>query len=552
MQQTELFRLLHQLITTWENEVVEFKQASNDYSTDDIGKYFSALANEANLRGAERGWLVFGVNNKTRTVVGTDYRTQRDRLQSLKQQIAADAEPRVTFREIHEFQHADGRVLLFEIPAAPLGMPIAWKGHYYARAGESLSPLGLDKLDEIRGQTLSQDWTAQVVPAATLADLDETAVAKARESFARKYANRIDLPEVTGWPLSTFLDRARLTQGGRITRAALLLLGKEEAAYLLSPHPAQMTWSLEGSERAYQHFGLPFLLTTTALYQRIRNIQLRILPQNELVPVEVPKYDQKIVLEALHNCIAHQDYGRNGRVVVKEQPDRLVFENQGSFFEGQPDDYVAGHKTPHRYRNPFLVQAMVELNMIDTMGYGIRDMYLGQARRYFPMPDYDLSEPGEVRMTLYGGVVDIAYSRLLIQKTDLPLADVLALDRVQKKLPIPDAAATRLRKAGLIEGRKPNYFVSAEIAAATASKADYIRTRAFDDEHYAKLLTEYLKKYQRANRAEINQLLLDKLSDALTEEQKVKKIDNLLTKLRRAGRIHNAGSRGQPAWALAE
>ncbi|WP_287596809.1 RNA-binding domain-containing protein [Thermomonas sp.] len=544
--------MLQELITTWENEVVEFKQASNDYSTDDIGKYFSALANEANLRGAERGWLVFGVNNKTRAIVGTDYRTQKDRLQSLKQQIAADAEPRVTFREIHELQHIDGRVLLFEIPAAPLGMPIAWKGHYYARAGESLSPLGLDKLDEIRGQTLSQDWSAQVVPAATLADLDETAVAKARESFARKYANRIGLPEVMGWPLSTFLDRARLTQGGQITRTALLLLGKAEAAYLLSPHPAQMTWSLEGSERAYEHFGLPFLLTTTALYQRIRNIQLRILPQNELVPVEVPKYDQKIVLEALHNCIAHQDYRRNGRVVVKEQPDRLVFENQGSFFEGKPDDYVAGHKTPHRYRNPFLVQAMVELNMIDTMGYGIRDMYLGQARRYFPMPDYDLSEPGEVKMTLYGGVVDIAYSRLLIQKTDLPLADVLALDRVQKKLPIPDVAATRLRKAGLIEGRKPNYFVSAEIAAATASKADYIRTRAFDDEHYAKLLTEYLKKYQRANRAEINQLLLDKLSDALTEEQKVKKIDNLLTKLRRAGRIHNAGSRGQPAWALAE
>lgn len=552
MAPKDLTALLQELITTWENEVVEFKQASNDYSTDDIGKYFSALANEANLRGAERGWLVFGVNNKTRAVVGTDYRTQMDRLQSLKQQIAADAEPRVTFREIHELQHIDGRVLLFEIPAAPLGMPIAWKGHYYARAGESLSPLGLDKLDEIRGQTLSQDWSAQVVPAATLADLDETAVAKARESFARKYANRIGLPEVMGWPLSTFLDRARLTQGGQITRTALLLLGKAEAAYLLSPHPAQMSWSLEGSERAYEHFGLPFLLTTTALYQRIRNIQLRILPQNELVPVEVPKYDQKIVLEALHNCIAHQDYRRNGRVVVKEQPDRLVFENQGSFFEGKPDDYVAGHKTPHRYRNPFLVQAMVELNMIDTMGYGIRDMYLGQARRYFPMPDYDLSEPGEVKMTLYGGVVDIAYSRLLIQKTDLPLADVLALDRVQKKLPIPDVAATRLRKAGLIEGRKPNYFVSAEIAAATASKADYIRTRAFDDEHYAKLLTEYLKKYQRANRAEINQLLLDKLSDALTEEQKVKKIDNLLTKLRRAGRIHNAGSRGQPAWALAE
>lgn len=182
MPPKDLTALLHQLITTWENEVVEFKQATDAYGTDDIGKYFSALANEANLRGAKRGWLVFGVNNKNRAVVGTDYRAQKDRLQSLMHQIAADAEPSVTFREIHELQHADGRVLLFEIPAAPLGMPIAWKGHYYARAGESLSPLGLDKLDEIRDQRLSQDWTAQVVPAATLADLDETAVMRSPRS----------------------------------------------------------------------------------------------------------------------------------------------------------------------------------------------------------------------------------------------------------------------------------------------------------------------------------------------------------------------------------
>jgi ATP-dependent DNA helicase RecG len=254
----------------------------------------------------------------------------------------------------------------------------------------------------------------------------------------------------------------------------------------------------------------------------------------------------------LHNCIAHQDYNRNGRVVVTEQPDRLIFVNEGGFFDGQPDEYIEGTKIPRRYRNPFLAQAMAELNMIDTMGYGIRDMYSGQARRYFPMPDYDLSESGAVKMTLYGGVVDIAYSRLLIQKTNLPLADVLALDRVQKKLPIPDEAATRLRKSGLIEGRKPNYFVSAIVASATASKADYIRTRAQDDEFYAKLVTDYLAKFGQANRSEINRLLLDKLSDVLDQEQKEKKVANLLTKLRRAGRIMNTGSRGHPIWKLAE
>lgn len=552
MEQTALAQLLIELIATWENEVVEFKQASNDYKTDTIGEYFSALSNEANLRGAERAWLVFGVNDKTRTVVGTNYRPEREHLDSLKVQMAQGTEPSIAFRNIHVLNDPAGRVVLFEIPAAPRGIPIAWKGHYYARAGESRVSLSLDKLDEIRQQTLMQDWTAQVVAGATLADLDTEAVRKARESFAQKYANRFASDEVTNWSLATFLDRARVTQNGQITRTALLLLGKAEAAWHLSPNPAQLTWKLEGPERAYEHFGPPFLLNTTRLYQRIRNIQLRLLPQNELVPVEVSKYDQKIVLEALHNCIAHQDYTRDGRVLVTELPDKLVFENEGTFFEGLPEEYVQGHKTPRRYRNPFLASAMAELNMIDTMGYGIHEIYKGQARRYFPMPDYDLSEAGAVKMTIYGGVVDPAYSRLLIQKTDLPLVDVLALDRVQKKLPIPDEAVTRLKRAGLIEGRKPNYYVSATVAAATASKAAYIRTRAQDDEFYAKLLMDYLDKYGEATRAEINQLLLPKLSEVLTDVQKDNKIANLLTNLRRGGRIRNTGTRGQPIWKLAE
>ena len=552
MTPAELNSLLEQLIATWENEVVEFKQVGNDYDTDKIGEYFSALSNEANLHSTEHAWLVFGINNKTRAVVGSDYRMEMERLQSLKNQIAQATEPSITLREIHVLNHPQGRVVLFEIPPAPRGIPIAWKGHYYARAGESRTSLGLDKLDEIRQQTLQQDWSAQIITGATLTDLEEIAVNKAREFFAQKYANRFATDEVMNWPLTTFLDRARLTQNGQITRTAILLLGKAESAYFLLPNPAQLTWKLEGQERAYEHFGPPFLLNTTLLYQRIRNIQLRILPQDELIPIEVSKYNQKIVLEALHNCIAHQDYARNGRVIVTEQPDRLIFENEGGFFEGQPDEYIEGDKTPRRYRNPFLTQAMAELNMIDTMGYGIHLIYRGQVQRYFPLPDYDLSQPSAVKMTLYGGVVDPAYSRLLIQKTDLPLVDILALDRVQKKLQIPDEAAGRLRKAGLIEGRKPNFHVSALVANATASKVDYIRNRAQDDAFYAKLLTDYLERFGQADRAEINKLLINKLSDALSDEQKEGKIGNLLTKLRRNKRILNTGTRSHPLWRLTE
>ncbi len=552
MEQTALAALLDELITAWESEVVEFKQAKQDYDTDKVGEYFSALSNEANLRGQERAWLVLGVNDATRAVVGTGYRPETERLQGLKIQVAQSTEPSITLRNIHVLAHPQGRVVLLEIPPAPQGMPIAWKGHYYARAGESRTSLGLDKLDEIRQQTLTTDWTAQVVRGASLQHLDENARQLARKAFAQKHANRFAAEEVQTWPMGTFLERARLVRDGQITRATLLLLGKPEAAHWLLPHPAQLTWKLEGPERAYEHFGLPFLVSSSALYQRIRNVQIRILPDNMLVPVEVAKYDRRVVLEALHNCIAHQDYSRLGRVVVTENPSTLVFENEGQFFDGMPDEYIAGTKTPRRYRNPFLAQAMAELNMIDTMGYGIHLMHNAQASRYLPLPDYDLSASDMVRMTVYGGVVDLAYSRLLIQKTDLPLADVLALDRVQKKLPIPEAAVARLKRAGLIEGRKPHLHVSAAVAQVTAGKVDYIHTRSQDDAFYLKLLTDFLAQFGEASRAEIDRLLLNKLSDALDAPQKASKINNLLTKWRRAGRIRNLGSDKGSRWVLVQ
>lgn len=226
MTQSELKSILNQLISSWENEVIEFKQASADHSTSDIGKYFSALSNEANLRNIEKAWLVFGVHNKTRAIVGTDYRPEPERLHSLKMQMSQGTEPTITFREIYELQDECGRVVLFEIPAAPKGMPISWNGHYYARSGKSLTALSMDKIDDIRKQTQTTDWTAQPVPSATQDHLDSTAIQKARESFAKKYANRFTQSDVMDWPLATFLDRAKLTQDGRITRTALALVGQ--------------------------------------------------------------------------------------------------------------------------------------------------------------------------------------------------------------------------------------------------------------------------------------------------------------------------------------
>lgn len=543
--------LLDRLISNWEDETVEFKEAARDYDTERIGRYVSALSNEANLAGVDSAWLVFGVRNKTREVVGTEYRSDPNRLNALKLQVQDGTGPGLALRSVRVLQHPAGRVIIFEVPAAPQGMPISWKGHYYARAGESLQPLSMDKIDAIRMQDSSYDWTARVVEDADVGDLSPEALAVARRTFTERNASRIAPEEVAGWTDEEFLRHVGLMTKRGVTRAALLLLGKPESAYLLNPLMAELTWRLVGQETAYEHFTIPFILSTTQLYSRIRNIKIRLLPPGQLIQREVEKYDQKSVLEAMHNCIAHQDYNAHARISVTEYPDRLEFVSVGSFFEGAPDDYAVQGHMPRQYRNPSLVLAMTQLGMIDHLGYGIERMNRSQASRYLPLPDYDLSDPGEVRLTIYGRVVDEAYTRLLMEDSDLPFEDVLALDRVQKGRPIPDSALKRLRRKKLVEGRLPNIRVSAEVATATGTKAEYIKARGETDEYCMALISDCITRSGSATRGEIEAIVNPALSEMLSAEQKRNKVDNLLRKMRKEGRIKATRKGGASRWSLA-
>lgn len=555
MTQTELSDLLQALIARWEDECVEFKEANDNFSTPEIGKYFSALSNEANLRGLDSGWLVFGVRNRDRAVVGTEFRRERERLQGLKQQVAQMIGPSSTFRDIHVLAGDDGaqaRVVLFEIPAAPRGIPIASNGHYYARNGESLCGLALDKQDEIRLQVGSEDWSATVCEGATLADLDPEALARAREIFIGRFGERIPEATIRGWDQATFLDQAKLTIRGGITRAALLLVGRREATHLLNPYVAELSWKLEGEEQDYEHFHPPFLLETSRLYQRIRNIRLRLERPGELIPLEFPKYDQRIVLEALHNCIAHQDYTRCERVLVIERPHELVFRNAGGFYDGTPQAYVLENRTPTRYRNRFLAEAMVNLRMIDTMGFGIREvMFRGQMRRYLPLPEFEPDDPGHVVLHLPGGILDVNYSRALLGNSDVTLAEALALDQIQKGRSPEGAMVRALRRRGLIEGRRGRLHVTGNVAAATDTVDQYVRHRAFDDAYYCDLIERYLHANGEAKRADLDRLLKDKLSDLLSDRQKTDKVRNLLQRMRREGRIVPDGNTQAATWRLA-
>ena len=201
-------------------------------------------------------------------------------------------------------------------------------------------------------------------------------------------------------------------------------------------------------------------------------------------------------------------------------------------------------------KNQFLANAMVNLNMIDTVGSGIRRVYDIQKKKFFPMPDYDLSEDNRVKVILYGKIIDEKYSKILFEKTNLDIDKVMLLDRVQKSYPITKEQSDYLKKDNLVEGRYPNIYISSNIAKITNDKENYIYNTGLENEFYKNLIIKYISEYEQASRKEIINLLKDKLPPSLNEKTKISRIRYLLQLLKKEDKIYNDNKSGHSCWKL--
>lgn len=553
MTKEQLIGLLEEMLNLpAENEVVEFKKAQNGFDTQKLGEYFSALSNEANLSKKEFGWLLFGIDDKTHTVLGTQYKPHRKTLDALKREIAERTNDGITFIEIHELTYQQKRVIMFQIPAASKGIPTSFKGHYYGRDGESLVALHLNELETIRRQVTQYDWSTQIVKGATIDDLDARAIATARSLYTSKNKNKAT--EIAGWDDITFLNKAKLTIKGQITNAAIVLLGKEESEALISPAIARIRWILkdsQGIERDYEIKSCPFLISIEEIYRKIRNLKYRYInPEfRTLFPEEVDTYEPYVIREAINNMIAHQDYTLKGQINVIEYEDKLVFTNKGSFIPQSIRNVLKDDAPEEVYRNPFLARAMVGLQMVDTIGSGIRKMFNYQRQRLFPLPDYTI-ENNRVQMTLIGKIVNMEYANTLARNTTLTLLEVEALNRVQLNKEVTNEEIALLKKRKLIEGRKPNIFIAKSVAQQLDQKTDYSNNKGFEDSYYCDLILKALKEHSILTREEITKLLWKKLPDVLNEDQKAIKVKNLLSKLRSQNKIKNLRKGSISNWQL--
>lgn len=519
----------------------EFKSLKNDFNgheKDDIISYVSAIAN------MEGGHLVVGVEDETLKIVGTDtynYDRQKAILRLTERCVNLSSEG----LDIDEFVTEDTRktVWVIHVPKHLPKRPVYAHNKAWQRIEDSLVEMTPERLDAILSENLTNDdWSAGIVPEATIDDLDPAAIRKAREKFVELYPKRE--AEVASWDDAKFLNKTGFTVKGKVTRTAIIILGKKESEIYLSPSVCKIRYRRKkeagGEDVDFEIFTIPMILAVEELTNRISNTQYVYTIEGNLFPQDMKRYDVFTLREPLNNAIAHQDYTKGSMIdVVEYEDEKLVFLNKGQFIPTSVEEVVTEDIPESFYRNRHLAETMRNVKMVDTEGGGIRKLYMQQKKRFFPMPDYDLSGM-QVKCTIQGNVLDENFAKILVNNPNLSIQEIILLDAVQKHKPITDDSINYLRKKKYIEGRKPHIYLSMSVVKGSKHiglKASYIKNKSFDDDYFKRLIVDYISKFGKASRKEIDELLRNKLSEALNERQKYDKITNLLSSLKRKGII---------------
>ena len=514
----------------------EFKNLKNSFcgdEKDDVISYVSVIAN------MEGGHLVIGVHDKTLKIVGTDtynYDKQKAILRLTERCVNLSTEG----LDIDEFitDDTNRKVWVIHIPKHLPKRPVFAHNKAWQRIEDSLVEMTTERMSAILDEPIfsETDWSAQIVPDATIDDLDEVAIAKARMMF-KKVHSRIPEAEVNAWTVETFLSKCGIMKNGGITRAAITLLGKYEAAFKLRPAVAQVTWTRRDEKQDvvdYEHFTVPFILTVDEILSKIENLTMREMPGGTLFPDTMKQYDDYTIREALHNCIAHQDYTMQQRINFVENPTYLYYSNAGSFIPGTLENALTNEEPQAYFRNECLCRAMVDFNMIDTVSRGIKKMFNEQWRRHFPMPDYEIDAKNrKVSVRIYGNEINEQYTNLLKTDNSLTLWDCISLDAIQKGRTIHEDIAQDLLNRGLIEGEAPNYTISLGIAKATRQLQGYTKQKGLDKEKIKQMILQYLKNAgtDGAKRDSIYEYVKDVMPQVKTNEQQLRLLGDILSAL---------------------
>lgn len=532
---------LEQLLTEPEGERLEFKEAKTNFHFDKLVEYCAALANEGG------GKVPLGVTDaRPRTVAGSTAfsgpgRTVSGIMERLRIRVVAS-----------ELAHPNGRVLVFEVAARPVGTPIAAGGRHLARSGDTLRVMTQEELREIMDE-LGVDFSAQVEPNATIADLDPATIELFRASWKKRSQNTA-LDALTPTQL---LEDAELIIDGKITRAALILLGTKAALgrYLAQ---AEVIFEYRNSESSISHqqrieFRQGFLSFLDTIWSTINLRNEVVQYQDGLFRRDVPVMNETVVREAILNAVTHRDYRLPGSIFVKQFPRKLEITSPGGFPSGITLDNLLRKQSP---RNRRIAETCARCGLVERSGQGVDRMFEESLKEGKAKPDFSGTDNFDVRLALSGDIQNPQFLRFLEmagaeQQMSFTVEDLLVLDALQSEAAVPSdskLSLDRLLDRGIVErigkGRGVRFVLSRRFYSFLGKPGSYTRRRGLDRDTHKELLLKHIK------RAKGEGAKLQDMHDVLKELSRAQ-IQTLLRELRAEGKIRVEGLTRAGRWFLA-
>jgi ATP-dependent DNA helicase RecG len=418
---------------------VEFKEAKNNFPwnggkhTDQKERrkcylgYIVALANEGG------GLLIFGMkDNLPHNVVGTDF------AQGLIGKMEDDVYEKLSIRiHIHElFDENNLRVIVTKIPSRPVGRTLKFEGVALMRTGDSLRNMSDEEMFNILSEQ-EPDFSAKICPHFNLSDIDDTAMKKLKETYAKKQQNSSFISLGTTQVLT---DLNLLTTNG-LTYAALILVGQEEALKRLLPN-AQV--NIEIRQLLNQtHFDKRETFTK-ALFLTIDEIWNYLNRRNSDNKIDegpykfdLPYFNQEVIRESVLNAIAHRDYSISSETVIKQFPDRITITNPGGFPKGVTQENLIRINSTPRCR--LLTEIMEKTGLVERSGQGVDKIVRLTLSEGKPIPDYSKTDLFQVELTIRGEIEDKAFTAFISDaqaKSDttdqLGTFDILGLHQIKE------------------------------------------------------------------------------------------------------------------------
>ncbi len=448
-----------QQLETWlgesESERLEFKQASKDYDSKKLARYCAALANEGG------GHVVLGVSDrKPHRITGSQAFAD---LGKEKLKLVERLHLRVDAASI---DHSEGRVVVFEVPPRPLGVPIAFEGAYWMRSGESLVPMTQDRLKAIFAEA-GPDFSAEICPDAGLDALDPEAVGKFRDLW-QKHSGNTTLAERSTEQL--LVDAELLVDGG-ITYAALILLGERRA---LGRHLAlaEVIFEYRSSEASIDHnqrqeFREGFFLFRDALWGLINLRNDLHFYQEGMVRTSLPSFNEMAVREAILNAVSHREYRSEGSIFVRQFPRKIEIESPGGFPSGVDSENLLWKQRP---RNRRIAETFQRCGLVERAGQGANRIFETSILEGKLPPDFRGTDAYQVLLILDGEMRDALFVRFLARAReetgDLSTNDLVVLDAVHRRATIPRHLADRvdsLCERGVLEAGAEGVALSPRI-----------------------------------------------------------------------------------------